>query len=99
MGKPAGLNRRAVVLDARRSGDRVRSGRRGARPAGADARGIVLEDGGDDAVVIIELGSTNNAPLASQALASEGRHGGDLHLQYAGLADQPGGGFVRPLLP
>ena len=81
--------------------DRYGLGRRGrgrAGPPAGRALGIVLENGGDDSVVV-ERSTKDNATLTGKALASEGRRGGDLHLKPACFVDQLGGGFFCPLLP
>ena len=84
----------------RRSGRGDLAGSRVRPPlADADARGIVLDNGGDDAVVVVERSTKDNATLTGKALASEGRRGGDLHLKPACFVDQLGGGFFCPLLP
>src|SRR6266478_10089550 len=42
---------------------------------GRDARGVGLEDCRKDSVIVLELGATDDAPLAGEPFAGEGRRG------------------------
>ena len=65
---------------------------------GRDARGVGLEDCRKDSVIVLELGATDDAPLAGEPFAGEGRRGDNLQLEAAGLVHvrAAGGAVLRP---
>src|SRR5258706_14264908 len=96
---PAGVSGGLLWCGMRRSGRGDLAGSR-LRPqiADADARGIVLDNGGDDAVVVVERSTKDNAALTGKALASEGRRGGGSSPQASRLVGPTRGGVFFSIL-